>query len=241
MSRRTRLSEQTSQEIKDIARRLMAEKGTAGLSIRAIAREIDMTPPAIYTYFANLDELITTLIIDAFNAYADALEAARDETAAAGGSLTEQITAVTLAYRSWALAYPTQFKLIYGSPIPGYHAPRDLTLPAVLRTAKLFMSLMVAMWEAGDLPYPDTTGYIPPDVYAHLRQRAKDDTPDVRIYGMYQLYGIWMALHGMVTLEVFNHLQATVGDTEGFFRAQMAHHYHLLGLKLPSSFLAPFS
>jgi AcrR family transcriptional regulator len=230
MSRRKRYSEQTAQEIKDIARRLMAEKGTAGLSIRAIAREIEMTPPAIYTYFPSLDDLITALIVDAFNAYADALEVARDAAAERGESLGEQLIAITHEYRNWALAYPAQFQLIYGSPIPGYHAPRDLTVPAVTRTGQVFIGLMRAMWEAGEAPLPDVGTDYPPTVLEHLREFAGEDAPDFAVHGVYQMYSMWVALHGMVTLEVFNHLQGTVGDTDAFFTQQVNEMFGQLGV-----------
>lgn len=233
MSRRKRYSEQTAQEIKDIARRLMAEKGTAGLSIRAIAREIEMTPPALYTYYENLDALITALILDAFNAYADALEVARKDVQEVGGSLTEQLMAVTMAYRAWALTYPTQFQLIYGSPIPGYEAPAEQTLPAVLRAGTVFMGLMTDMWQQQELPIPEHNAAIPQAVRDHFQERyIDDDSPEYMVEGFYQLYGTWVLMHGMVTLEVFNHLQGTVGDTEAFIKAQMEAHYRRLGVDL---------
>ncbi|MBL8166000.1 MAG: helix-turn-helix transcriptional regulator, partial [Anaerolineae bacterium] len=76
-SRNEELNVANIQAIKDTARQLMAEHGTDGLSVRGIAKVLGITPPAIYHYFASLDELITALITDNFNALADALEAAR--------------------------------------------------------------------------------------------------------------------------------------------------------------------
>src|SRR5262245_85809 len=120
-TRREKQYAATSAEIKDTARRLMAEHGTAGVSIRAIARAMGLSAPSLYHYFPNRDELITALISDAFNALADELEQVRDRTA---GTAAERLMAVVLAYRSWALAHPLDFQLIYGNPIPGYVAPR---------------------------------------------------------------------------------------------------------------------
>jgi AcrR family transcriptional regulator len=111
------LNEAAVLAIKQHARQLMAEEGTAGLSIRGIAKMMEVTPPAIYHYFASLEDLITTLIAEDFNGLADALEAARDASSAAtaGGKLLE----VVVAYRQWALDHPVDFQLIYGNPIPG--------------------------------------------------------------------------------------------------------------------------
>ena len=130
-TRREKQHISTQEEIKQVARRLMAEQGTAALSSRMIAREMGLTAPALYHYFASRDELITALIVDAFNALADALEEARDE--AATGSAREQLVQTLLTYRRWALEHPIDFQLIYGNPIPGYEAPRELTVPAAER------------------------------------------------------------------------------------------------------------
>ncbi|MEO0561239.1 MAG: TetR/AcrR family transcriptional regulator [Chloroflexota bacterium] len=231
MSRRKKLSERTANEIKDIARRLMAEKGTAGLSIRAIAREIEMTPPAIYTYFPSLDDLITALILDAFNAYADTLEAARDAAAENGASLAEQLVVVSLAYRTWAVEHPAQFKLIYGSPIPGYHAPREVTVPAVTRTGAVFMGIVFEMWARGEAPLPTSLG-VPPTVTNHIERFIPPEVDPVpgAVDGVYELYSHWTHLHGMVTLEVFGHLQGTVGDVEAFYRHEVQRIYQQMGI-----------
>jgi len=74
--RREKIRDITREEIKNTARQLMAEKGAAGLSIRAIAREMGMTASALYHYFSNLNGLITALIEDAFTQLADTVEAA---------------------------------------------------------------------------------------------------------------------------------------------------------------------
>src|SRR5262245_33076145 len=121
---RTRHVEQyeaTRSQILDIARKQMAEHGTAGLALRAIAREMDVTAPAIYRYFPSLDDLITELILENFNALADALEAASNSLPE--NDYAGRIMAVLMAYRQWALDHPIDFQLIYGNPIPGYVAP----------------------------------------------------------------------------------------------------------------------
>jgi AcrR family transcriptional regulator len=118
----------TREEIKAFARQQMAAEGTAALSLRAIARDMEMTAPALYRYFPSREDLITALIVDAFNALADALEAA--DAAPTQQDYGSRLRAVLMAYRGWALEHPTDFQLIYGNPIPGYSAPRELTVPA---------------------------------------------------------------------------------------------------------------
>ncbi len=76
--RREDVYEFTRTKILGAARQSMAERGAANLSLREIARSLDLSAPALYHYFASLDDLITALVLDAFTAMADALEAARD-------------------------------------------------------------------------------------------------------------------------------------------------------------------
>ena len=138
--RREKILDITREEIKETARGLMAINGTAGLSLRAIAREMGMTAPALYHYYASLNDLITALILDAFTQLADTLE-----TTAADPALTtvaERLTAVANANRQWALDHPLDFQLIYGNPIPDYEQPADITYPrhgAALESPRVFL------------------------------------------------------------------------------------------------------
>lgn len=211
--------EATSQAIKTTARQLMAEKGTAGLSLRAIAREMGMTAPALYHYFANMDALITALIVDAFNALADALEDARDATA--DQSPAQQMWAATMAYRQYALDYPTDFQLIYGSPIPGYDAPGDVTIPASSRTLFVFAGLIQAMVEAGEMTLPSHYVHPPDPIAEHLYGMKAKHGYDLTLDIAYATFSAWPRMHGIVMLELFNHLGPTIGDTDAFYTNQM--------------------
>ncbi|MDX1636618.1 MAG: TetR/AcrR family transcriptional regulator, partial [Balneolaceae bacterium] len=139
-SRREKIRDITREEIKDTARQLMAEKGTAGLSLRAIAREMGMTASALYHYFSSLNDLITALIKDAFTQLADTIEAAGNNPDLTTSA--ERLAAVAHAYREWALNHPVDFQLLYGNPIPGYSQPTGITYPPARRsflvTARIF-------------------------------------------------------------------------------------------------------
>ncbi|MFN8378474.1 MAG: TetR/AcrR family transcriptional regulator [Anaerolineae bacterium] len=205
-------------QILDTARRQMALHGTAGLGLRAIARELQWTPTALYHYFPSMDDLITELIVDAFNGLADALEAARD--AAPGGPLN-QLRDVMLAYRAWAVAHPTDFSLIYGNPIPGYEAPRDVTVPAVIRGYTVFLALIEELLQRGQLvPKPPYVA-IPPEIEMYLqRVILRDETP-VSAHAMYLTVVAWTVGHGAIMLELFHHLQPVIGDPSVFYAAQV--------------------
>ncbi len=73
---RERVRAELIREITEIARRQLATEGAAGLSLRAVAREMGMVSSAIYRYFPSRDDLLTTLIIDGYNAIGAAVEQA---------------------------------------------------------------------------------------------------------------------------------------------------------------------
>ncbi|MBN8655204.1 MAG: TetR/AcrR family transcriptional regulator, partial [Anaerolineae bacterium] len=118
--------------IKETAWKQIAETGAAALSLRAIARELKITAPAIYNYFPDRDALVTALIIDAYTSFGDYQIIARD--AQAEHDLAGQLQAIGLAYRQWALEYPQRYQLIFGTPIPGYQAPMMEVLPSAARS-----------------------------------------------------------------------------------------------------------
>jgi AcrR family transcriptional regulator len=218
----------TSQAIKDAARRLMAEHGTAGISIRGIAKEIGLTPPAIYTYFPRLEDLITALIVDGFNAQAAAMAEARDS--ASGGGPVAQLEAALMAYRGWALAHPVDFQLIYGNPIPGYVAPPEITVPAAVQGFKVVIDAIETVIRAGRLAPTLLYTHIPAYLAAHLRHMRTQSDYAASEMAIYLAVVGWSQLHGLVMLELFHHLQPVVGDTDQHFRAQVSNMLHMMGL-----------
>jgi AcrR family transcriptional regulator len=119
--------EETLRRIKSLAWDQLAESGAGELSLRAIARELNLVSSAIYRYYSSRDELITALIIDAYNELADGLVEAGD---GARRSAHRRWRDVCLALRGWAIAQPHRFSLIYGTAIPGYRAPQTTVQPA---------------------------------------------------------------------------------------------------------------
>ncbi|MFJ9585354.1 TetR/AcrR family transcriptional regulator [Streptomyces acidicola] len=118
---RERYRAQVRAEIKERAWEQIATAGASALSLNAIAKQMGMSGPALYRYFAGRDELITELIRDAYRSLADTFRAA--SASAPGAGLAE----LARALRGWALEDPQRYFLIYGTPVPGYHAPDDIT------------------------------------------------------------------------------------------------------------------
>jgi AcrR family transcriptional regulator len=166
-TRRERIRAATIIEIKEIARRHMSEKGAAALSLRAIAREMGMTSPALYRYFDSRDDLVTALIMDAYNDFADALEAARDTCAA--DDHVGRLAAIAHAYRNWALASPQEYALIFGTPIPAYEAPPDVTGPVAARSMMVFLDILQAAEQSGQADFSDVHAAFSLDLQAQLQ------------------------------------------------------------------------
>lgn len=228
-------------EIKRTARDLMKQQGTSGLSIRAIARELDMTAPALYYYFDNMDALITALIVDGFNGIADAMEISRD--AHADAHPVEQLMQIVIAYRDWAITNRSDFQLLYGNPIPKYHAPREITVPAVIRGFVVIINAIQAVLDTGEVNIPNYMLTLPTVVeqtYFALvtntnetTQGQRDSMAEVSIEAM--ILGIqgWGQMHGLIMLELFEHLQPVVGDTESYYRHQMQTMFRTMGVLQP--------
>src|SRR5438132_10346999 len=120
---RDRARIELTDEIKAVARRHLAEHGSAALSLRAVAREVGMVSSAVYRYFPSRDELLTALIVDAYDAVATAAEAS--EAQSRRRDTTHRWLALSGAIRGWAGAHPQEYGLIYGTPVPSYQAPTD--------------------------------------------------------------------------------------------------------------------
>src|SRR5215468_4438575 len=150
---RERARAELTEEIKESARRQLATEGAAGLSLRAISRELGMVSSALYRYFPSRDDLLTALIIDAYNALGDAAEAAAGDFERTRDPL-ESWVAVFNAVRRWARASPQEYALIYGSPVVGYQAPQTTIEPAG-RVAILVLRLIARAHADGRLIAPD--------------------------------------------------------------------------------------
>ncbi|GAA2978165.1 TetR/AcrR family transcriptional regulator [Actinokineospora diospyrosa] len=182
-SSRERYRAQVRADIKGHAWEQIATAGVSALSLNAIAKQVGMSGPALYRYFASRDELITELIRDGYRSLADAVQAA------AGTDLLELAHVI----RDWARADPQRYFLLYGTPVPGYHAPADTT--AISR------EVMVVLIEA----CAGTDG--PPTPFdAHLEaHRDWIDGHPATAATLHRALSFWTRLHGVLSLELAGH------------------------------------
>jgi AcrR family transcriptional regulator len=229
-ARRAKLREANMQEIKDTARQLMTDTGMAGLSIRAIARQLDVTPPAIYYYFPSLDALITALTLDALNDVTAALEAAT-QASVSNRHYGEALQLFATAYRQWALQHPTDFQLVYGNSIPGYNRPPEVTYPPARRSFNLLARLVEGAIETGALvPLPEYRE-LPPALGQSLQLPAQEATKTVSPTAIYLSMVIWTHLYGQITLELFNLIQPIIGNMDVFYQFETLNMLRQLGLR----------
>lgn len=229
MDRRERQRAATSAEIREVARRQLAVTGAAALSLRAVAREMGLTAPALYRYYDDRDSLLTALIVDAYNGVTDAMEAARDRQPPA--KIAARITAVSLAFRQWAFDSPHEFALVFGSPVPGYQSPAEgPTQEAGQRFGSVFQELFAQAWEQAPWPVPPRQ-YRTVKLDAVLAVASKECGQPLPPGAMQMFLSCWARLHGLVSLELFGHL-AWIGEHDGnaLFRAEMASLLEQLGL-----------
>ena len=165
---RERARAELTREIKEEARRQVAATGAQRLSLRAVARELGMVSSALYRYFPSRDDLLTALIIDAYDALGDSAE--RAVAALPRADVRGRWRACCTAVRGWALAHPHEYALIYGSPVPGYQAPQE-TIQAASRVALVLGGLLAdasalepatSRPGAAAPPWPAPDGLAPP-------------------------------------------------------------------------------
>lgn len=215
---RARVRDEMRRAILDAARARLATDGAAGLSLRAVARDVGVVSSAVYRYVPSRDALLTELIIEAYDALADAAEAA--ETAVPRGDLVGRWAAVCSGAWGWAVAQPNEWALIFGSPVPGYAAPRD-TVRAAARTPTLLITVLVEAALRGD-PMPARP--LPQEVslsLAPLRPLIPPQLPDATV-----ALGLtaWAWLIGAISSHLFGHRHNVVSDegAEVFFRHEVS-------------------
>jgi AcrR family transcriptional regulator len=221
---RERVRAELSAEITDAARRQLAEVGAAGLSLRAVAREIGMVSSAVYRYFPSRDDLLTRLIVESYDALGAAAEEADDPALAP----RERWVAVCRAVREWARAHPHEYALLYGSPVPGYRAPRD-TVPPASRVGIVLGRILADAAASGALP--ETAGERDPGLVSEeARALLGADHPAIDETVRVRALLAWSSVFGAISFELFGHFVGSVVDADRFFDRAAADLAQHLGL-----------
>ncbi|MFL6060544.1 MAG: TetR/AcrR family transcriptional regulator [Marmoricola sp.] len=231
---RQRAREEITAEILAAARARLAEAGPGELSLRAVARDVGMVSSAVYRYFPSRDELLTALLIDAYDDLGRAAEAADDAVVDRGDAATRWRVTCT-AVRTWALAHPHDYALLYGSPVSGYAAPQDTVAPAT-RVIRRLVEIIITAALAGR-PEPLAPPEAPPgfaEATAGARAAVGDlgdlpaDAPaPAELVGRTLM--AWSTIFGTISFELWGHLVGSVEDPEAYFDGVVARLWADLG------------
>lgn len=234
--KRERLRAENTDEIKRLAREQLASGGASGLSLRAISRDLGMVSSAIYRYFPSRDELLTALIVDAYDSIGFAAE--RADASVVNRDLMARWIAVGSSAYQWASDHPAEYGLIFGTPVPGYAAPPDTIGPATRFTAVL-LRLLIDADHAGR-PQAGLQSPIPISVHNALnsmRARIGADIPD-QLLGAGMLS--WVALFGAISFIRFGHLHNVIDGHDAYFAGLLEQlGVGVLGLAAPYTAGAP--
>jgi AcrR family transcriptional regulator len=226
---RERARVEVTAAIKEEARRQLAAEGAARLSLRAVARELGMVSSALYRYFPSRDELLTALIIDAYDAVGG--EAEQALSGAEGEDPVRRWSAVCRAVRGWALEHPHEYALIYGSPVPGYTAPLDTIGPAS-RVALALAAVVENAHAAGALAVPDgAAAPLPEAVRADAWRIVKDLDRDLPAAVVPGFVVAWAQLFGLISFELFGQFNNVVDARDEFFEYAVASLAHQAGIR----------
>jgi AcrR family transcriptional regulator len=214
---RARVRAELVHEIKQEARRQMAEAGSSVLSLRAVARQLGMVSSGIYRYFPSRDQLLTALIIDSYDALGAAAEAA--DAAVERGDFAGRWRAASHAIRGWALEHPHEYALVYGSPVPGYQAPQDTTGPASRVTSVLAAVVCdaAAQGALGNPFLPEHTPSLSRQASAEAQRVGSIAFPGVPADAVVRALTAWTQLFGFISFELFGRLLGVVEDPTAVF------------------------
>ncbi|GLP84280.1 TetR/AcrR family transcriptional regulator [Mycobacterium antarcticum] len=217
MGKRQETRDRIERDIIEVGRRHLVTDGAAGLSLRAIARDLGMVSSAVYRYVASRDELLTLLIVDAYTDLADTVDRA---AAGATDDWRDRLLEIARAARRWAVEQPASWALMYGSPVPGYHAPAELTVGPGTRVVAALFAVVAAGVEAGEVPDggPTPSRSTAAD-FDGLRTEFAFDGGDATVLKCFLL---WSTMLGAISLEVFGQYGAdTLSDPADVFDGQI--------------------
>jgi AcrR family transcriptional regulator len=222
LNRRDRVRAATVTEIKDTARAILVSEGPDGLSLRAIAREMGLTAPALYRYFPSREDLVIALIADLYDELVGFIAAARDEQDPADAPM--QLAAASRAFRHWARAHEREFGLLFGSPIPGIEVRlEDDANPAHQASERfglVFGELVARIYLAAPFPIPADED-IDPALRDELRTWCREFPVEMPLGAAQVFLSCWIRLYGMVSMEVFGHMDFALPDAEPIFEVEL--------------------
>jgi AcrR family transcriptional regulator len=218
VTRRSRVRDATVAEIKATARTLLVAEGPEALTLRAIARAMGMTAPALYRYFDSHEALVGAVCMDVLDEITVTLEQARDTVGI--DDPVGRLMAACRGFRDWSLAHPREFQLVFASagerpPVGHEGVSEDLSFGAV------FLGIFVEIWQVQPFAVPADTD-LPDRLVQQLRSFSSYAGGVLPLGALAAYLSGWVRLYGGVTIEVFGHLGFALDDPEPMFEAMLA-------------------
>jgi AcrR family transcriptional regulator len=207
---RARHREQVRAEIQAHAWEQIAEAGPSAVSLRAIAKQMGMTAPALYRYFTSRDDLLTSLILATYQELAEIVEA----TVSTNDPPEDRLRRIAAELRRWATSSPERYLLAHGTPFPGYAVPPEATnLTHRIFTPALsaFMDLEIQQ-AAATARTAALIGRRPACDHCGREQRASR--------ALRRSVTFWTRLHGVLSRELAGHLVGIDVDAERLYRQE---------------------
>ncbi|WP_322778333.1 TetR/AcrR family transcriptional regulator [Frankia sp. Cas4] len=222
-------------EIKQTARDQLNAHGAAGVSLRAVARTMGLTPSALYRYFDSRDELIAALIADGFRSLADTLEDAF--ALAPSDDHAKRWLNVTRSYRQWSHEHVTEYMLIFGTLVPDYTPPDTKPCSDMDRAVQVLFRCMAESIGAGLLDPSHFAAELTPTLHAKVGAWREEMGNPIPPEGLAGCLIVWTQLHGFLSLELLGHLPPVMGDASALFDQQMLDVLLRCGYRGPVDFM----
>jgi AcrR family transcriptional regulator len=239
-TRRERSKAETDREIRQEARTLLIERGADAVTLRAIARKVGITAPALYRYYTSREDLVEHIRMDICTDLADELNV--DLAPIDDADILGQVLAICRGFRRWAIAHPREFSLVFASPAEqSEEGPAQILVPATDPFGRVFLAV------AGKVLTTMTLATVPDDSVP-LEIRADLDTfrasltatiadagytVSEEVLGIGTAYAIlkfWVRLYGQIALEVFGRFPFAVAKPEPLFEALLTDLIQQVGL-----------
>ncbi|MFE0106558.1 TetR/AcrR family transcriptional regulator [Streptomyces sp. NPDC059009] len=229
VGRRARLRAETVRDIKAIALKHLEEGGASSITLRGIAREMGMTPSALYSYYDTRNDLLAALIEDFCTKTADAQEAALAKVPASDPA--GRVLAVGEAFREEAISNPAGFCLVYGEPLKGYEpADGGVLAKADRRSCLLLLGLVDGAWD--HVPQEVSGADVAwSDFHPEFADLARESFPHLPPSALAAGLRVWGRMYGLVALEVFGRLNQETRDPRGLYRSELLDLIRSLGLR----------
>lgn len=227
-TRRQRLRDETREEIISIAWKQIGEVGAVGLSLRAIAREMGVTAPALYRYYKDRDALVTTLLVDAFTSFTAHLKTGRDSCNA--DDYVGRFRGMCKAYFQWAAENPQRYLLLFGTPIQGYLFAEELG-PVAQKSFLVLQGVLGEASVAGKIKGELTALQLPTPLKSSYDTLKKFGMPYTGAVTQLAL-SVWSMIHGMTSLYLYNYLSGFLqNNVETFIDFEIEKMIKILGLE----------